>query len=268
MERYVKAVLAGLSLMLATPDLAQAPTLESDAGEVVVHGYPPHCHPRPGDPQDEVDLRAAVASPQQQQVVRIDPATGKLGLFPDDYPSSSSDMWQRDCKRLNDYVFRVPSDDTPLCIGSRNPNSPGLAQLRRAFDARAYWGKVMRFTAFVATRHVAGVSFWIATGAGQYEVGHKVKLGSNILLSGHFPSAPLRGNHEWMPITYTIGPFPCGGSQISYGVTLDGGGDVWLYQPKFEEIPDNALPRHLLHGKAYLDSDRICRHFLYETKFR
>lgn len=264
--RRTTAILAALWLLPLAPVAAQAPTApQPDASEIVVHGYPPHCHPRLGDPQDDVDLSAAIASPQQQQVIRADPATGKLGLFPDDYPPGG-DAWQRDGKRLNDYVFRVPTDGNPLCIGSRARVSAGLAQLRRAIDARPYWGKVMRFTAYVATRHVAGVSFWIASGAGQYEVGRKVKLGSNILLSGHFPSQPLQGNHEWMPISYTIGPFPCGGSQISYGVTLEGGGDVWLYQPKFEEVPDSALPRYPRHGKAYLKDDPICRHYIYGTE--
>jgi hypothetical protein len=73
----------------------------------------------PGDPQDDVDLSAAVASPQQQLVIRIDPATGRLGLFPDDYPPTGPEAWQRDGQRLNDYVFRVPTDGSPLCIGSR-----------------------------------------------------------------------------------------------------------------------------------------------------
>jgi hypothetical protein len=121
----------------------------------------------------------------------------------------------------------------------------------------------MRFTVFVATRHAAGVSFWIATGAGQYKLGRKVKLGSNVLAAAHFPTAPLQGNHEWTPISYTFGPFPCGGTDISYGVTLEGGGDVWLYQPAFEEVPDSEISRNLPHGKAYLKTDPICRHFIY-----
>jgi len=166
---------------------------------------------------------------------------------------------------MNEFVFRVPVDGTPLCMGSRKPLSPGLVQLRRAFNARPYWGKIMRFTAYVATRHAVGVSFWIATGAGEYQTGRKVKLGSNIILAGHFPSVPIRGNHEWMPVSYSIGPFPCLGAQISYGVTLEGGGDVWLYQPKFEEVPESEIPRHVRHGKDFLNQDYACRSKLYGT---
>jgi len=262
------ALIACVALIAsATSAIAQAPAAPpaADPAEIVVRGYPPHCHPRPGDPQDDVDLSAAAASPQQQQVIRADSATGKFGLFPDDYPPTPPDVWQRTGTRMNNYVFRVPVDGTPLCIGSRTSLSPGVVQLRRAFEARPYWGKVMRFTAYVATRHVAGVSFWIATGIGKYEEGRKVKLGSNIIKAAHFPSVPIQGNHEWMPISYIFGPFPCGGQQISYGVTLEGGGDVWLYRPKFEEVPDSQLPRYPLHGKTYLDTDTVCRHLIYGT---
>jgi len=269
MARPISAVVASLSLILAAAAAAQAPVIGSstaDPGEIVVRGYPPHCHPRTGDPQDEVDLSAAAAAPQQQQVIRVDPVTGKLGLFPDDYPPTAPDVWQRSGTRMNEYVFRVPPDANPLCIGSRNRLSAGVVQLRRAFEARPYWGKVMRFTAYVATRKVGEVSFWIASGTGQYKVGRKVKLGSNIIISGHFPPTPIRGDHEWMPISYTIGPLPCGGTQISYGVTLAGGGDVWLYQPRFEEVSAREISRHLLHGKAFLRRDPICRHFLNDAK--
>ena len=211
-------------------------------------------------------MSAATAAPQRRQVIRVDPATGKLGVFPDDYPSTGPDVWQRSGTWMDDYVFRVPADGTPLCIGSRKTPSPGVVQLRRAFEARAYWGKVMRFSAYVATRHVGSVSFWIATGTGKYEVGRKVKLGSNILKAAHFPSVPLQGNHTWIPISYTFGPFPCGGAQISYGVTLEGGGDVWLYQPKLEEVRDSEIPSYPRHGRAYLTTDPVCRHFIYGTE--
>jgi len=265
MGRRIGAIVACLALIVAAPIMAQVPTAAppvSDSDEVVVRGYPPHCHPRPGDPQDDVDLGAAAAAPQRQQVIRTDPASGQLGLFPDDYPSTPPEVWQRSGTRMNEYVFRVPADGTPLCIGSRDRLSAGVVQLRRAFEARPYWGRVMRFTAYVATRHAVRVSFWIASGTGQYRVGRKVKLGSNIIMSGHFPPEPIRGDHAWMPVSYTIGPFSCGGAQISYGVTLEGGGDVWLYQPRFEEVPDSEISRHQPHGRAFRNRDPLCRHFL------
>jgi len=96
MARPISAVVASLSLILAAAAAAQAPVIGSstaDPGEIVVRGYPPHCHPRTGDPQDEVDLSAAAAAPQQQQVIRVDPVTGKLGLFLAVPPGFATIIW-------------------------------------------------------------------------------------------------------------------------------------------------------------------------------
>jgi hypothetical protein len=265
MKGNISAIVAGLAMMLSGHGIAQASTAPPplDSGEVVVHGYPPHCHPRPGDPQDAVDLTPA-AGGKLQQVIRIDPATGRYGLFEDDYPVTGSDIWQRDGTGIDQFVFRVPASDDPVCIGARSPRAKGFAQLRRSFMARPYWGKFVRLTAFVATRKARDVRFWVAAGAGNYVQGHHVKVGANIVAGG-FQSNPFRGNQEWRPLSLTVGPLPCMATQISYGVMLNGGGDVWFYQAKFEEVPNNEIPaslRRLPHGAALLKADPVCRHFL------
>jgi len=263
-KNEMRAIVVGLALILSLPVAAKAaapPNLDAD--EIVVHGYPPHCHRRPGDPQDDVDLSPAAAR-QQQQVIRIDPTTGRYGLFLDDYPTTASDVWQRDGTGIDQFVFRVPANDDPVCIGARDPRASGFAQLRRAFAARPYWGKFVRLTAFVATRKAHDVHFWLAAGAGGYLANRQVKMGSNIVAGGTAPRG-FHGNNEWKPLSMIIGPLPCMATQISYGVTLKGGGDVWFYQAKFEEVPDGQIPaslRRLAHGEAMLGSDPICRHFL------
>jgi len=244
---------AGLVLPINTAAHAQTHALPD---ELVINGRLPHCHMRPGDPLDAVDLSGANAS---QQVIRRDPATGKFGLFPDDYPLTDPQEWQRDGTHLDQFVFRVPADGSPMCIGSRQRSTLGVAQLRRSFPAKPYRGKVLRFTAFVATQRVVELRFWLAAGRGDYKVGRKVKLGSDIVAGDDSHTKPIVGSHGWMPISYTIGPIPCGATQISYGVTLDGGGDVWIYKAALEEVRDAGLPKGLKHGKTFLDHNSSCR---------
>ena len=266
MKGGIGAIVAVTSLIFAWPGATQAPpspSSPSDPGEIVVQGYPPHCHPRPGDPQDTVDLAPAAAH-RQQQVIRIDPATGRYGLFPDDYPMTGLRDWQRDGTGIHQFVFRAPTNDDPVCIGAATSRPRGFAQLRRSFPARPYWGKVMRFTGFIATRKAAYVQLWAAGGAGGYRPGRQVRGGSNIVVGGGQRS-PFTGDRKWTPVSLTIGPIPCMATQISYGVTLAGGGDVWLHRAAFAEVPDGQLAPAVSRrdrGAAYLQKDPICRHFL------
>lgn len=241
---------------------AQQAGTEAAPGEVVVRAYVPRCKARPDDPQDQVDLTSA-ATEAKQQVIRLDAATGSYGLFPDDYPVTGPDVWQRDGTRLDQFTFRVPDDGSPLCIGAKSRFAQGFAQLRRSFQAKTYWGKVLRFTAFVATRRAVDVRFWLAAGEGSYSEGRKVKAGRNIVAGGDALRTPIQGNHAWMPISYIMEPVPCSAGEISYGVTLDGGGDVWIYKPELTVIPDNELPSFPRHGKEMLEADPVCRHSRY-----
>jgi hypothetical protein len=232
--------------------------------EIVITAYPPHCHPRPDDAQDAVDLAPAAAH-GEQQTIRLDASTGAYALVPDDYPSADPVQWQRAGTRMDQYVFRVPVDDNPVCIGARARPPAGFAQLRRAFAAKPLWGKVLRFTAFVATRQAANVRLWVAGGAGSPQPGKTIEPGTNIVVGGgQWP--PMAGNRGWTPVSLTIGPVPCMATQISYGVTLKGRGDVWLYKPRLEEVPESEMSpavRARQRGAEYLAADPICRHFIH-----
>ena len=125
------------------------PAEEPDLPEVVVVGRIPRCRAMPGDPLDSVDLAAAAAR-SQQQVIKRDPVTGAMGVFPDDDPVTGPGVWQRAGTRMDQFVFRVPQDGKPLCIGARSTDSPGWGQLRQVVDATPYHGKTVRVTMWAA----------------------------------------------------------------------------------------------------------------------
>ena len=178
--------LLAMVLALAPPPSAVSPGSaetavvpeESITPDIRVVGRPPRCRPRPGDPLDGVEMSPAALEPRQQ-VIKRDPETGAWGLFADDDPVTGPGVWQRAGTRLDQYVFRVPGDGTPLCIGARSRRSPGWGQLRQVVDARPYHGRTVRVTLWAASRDAGRVWFWVASGR-QYREGapHRADMAS------------------------------------------------------------------------------------------
>jgi len=230
--------------------------------EIVIVGRPPRCHPRPGDPQDQVDLRAAAAG--HRQTIRLDPATGGYALVADDYPETGPDVWQRAGMHIDRFVFRTPTNGDPICIGVRARSMVGEAQLRRAFAARPYWGKYMLLSVYLATRDAGPVAMWVAAGAKDPRPRTEADITRDIVAGGPKPIA-ITGNQSWRQVNLLIGPIPCMAAQVSYGVQIAGGGNVWLAKPHFVEVPEDKLSPSMkarLHGPAMLRSDPICAHYL------
>ncbi|HMI20932.1 MAG TPA: hypothetical protein VK533_15470 [Sphingomonas sp.] len=246
--------LASLILLLQAADASTLPPPDPQL-DVVMTAHPPHCRLRDGDPADTIDTTRKVGDPAAQ-VIRPDWKTGALGLFLDDYPVTGPTFWQRNGAHLDDFRFRVPDNGSPLCIGSKQGYPGGYGSLRRGFDAKPYHGRVLRFTAYVATWRAGTVIFWLAAGRGAYREGYRAPLGTNIVAGNNSDARPIKGTtHGWTPISYTIGPIPCSATQVSYGLILDGGGDVWMYKPQIEVIPDAELQRRFRSK----NTDALCK---------
>lgn len=230
--------------------------------DVVVVGVPPRCRPLPGDPQDAVDLHGAAA--KDAQTIRIDPTTGRYVLVADDFPTTGPDVWQRAGTRLGNFVFRARPTSRTACIGMKNGAWSGVAQLRRQFAARPVWGSYVMLSTRIATRKAGRVDVWIAAGA-NHDWRGQAPDHRQTMMGGGFKSVPLTGDYRWREANFLIGPVPCSAAAISYGVQLQGGGDVWLSDPHFVVVPETSLSptmRGVPHGAAMLAGNPICRHFL------
>lgn len=203
--------------------------------EIRVVGRVPRCHALPGDPLDGVDL-APAATQSRQQVIKPDPVTGAMGVLPDDDPVTGPGVWQRAGTRMDQYVFRVPGDATPLCIGARSRNSPGWGQLRQVIDARPYHGKTVRVTMWAASREAGRVWFWVASG----REGKPGKISRRADMAAESGSFEFRGSHRWTPVSLTMGPVRCDQEKISFGFLLDGPGDLWVYQPELQVVGEQS----------------------------
>lgn len=219
-------ILAGAAALLlgAGPAAQEAPPDEDSANEISVHGDIPHCHKRPGDPLDAVDVSSGPST--YNTVVEAD-AKGVFHLVPDHDPITGPVAWQRAGTQISAYLFRVPTDNSPLCIGSKGHGAGNsFGQLRRVIDARPLWGKYVRFTAFFATRKWNSARAWLgAWTPSRY-----------VLVAGDHESVSLDGTGQWAPLSITMGPIPVTAGRISYGFLLQGKGDLWILNPQIEVL--------------------------------
>ena len=219
-------------------------TDSTDAPEdppIRVIGRLPKCRSLPGDPLDSVDMAPAVAK-SSQQVIKRDPATGAMGIFPDDDPVTGPGIWQRAGTRIDQYVFSTPEDGTPLCIGARSGGPRGHGQLRQVVDAAPYHGKIVRVTMWVASQKAGRIWFWVASGR-KYKPGAPRQAD----MATQTGNLEFRGSHSWTPVSLEMGPVRCDQEKLSFGVMLDGPGDLWIYKPELEAI-----------GTAAREAERDC----------
>jgi hypothetical protein len=201
--------------------------------DILVNGRLPSCVRRSGDPGDAVDVSLAPAG--AQMMIARDPASGQFLLARDNDPIGGTD-WQRAGTAIRDYVFRAPSDGSPLCIGAHARFPRGFGQLRQIVDAVPYRGRGVRFSGYIATNKGADVRLWLAVGVEK----------RGVIAGNGTPTGSLDRRRGWKPFALEIPYVPKKGWSISYGFLLEGPGDVWVYEPRLEPLPSRGKGRQLL----------------------
>lgn len=201
------------------------------ADDIVVRGAIPHCKALPGDPED-----ALPATPAGKLVTIVpDEQNGGYRIIPnmkDGRPSvkASPDLWLRSGDALSNFIFRMPHDGTPYCIGKKPGHSGGVAKIMKIMDAAPYACRFLRFSLFVAARKAEGV-IWLNGG---YH-GNK-----NAGVYTTYAAVPIPKRMSWTPVLLQVGPIDKEAGWVHLGVHLVKG-DVWFVQPIFEVIPASEL---------------------------
>lgn len=235
------------ALLLLQPSYAQAPAARSGGGgEVVVQGHlTPHCRALADDPLDVMTEKAPRA-----HWVRIEPNPNGSGyhyVFSGGQPAASSltpvGQWRRAGNALYHYIFRQPTDGTPLCLGRRRPTrlpdesdearasevvvtaktkrDVSGAQLQQILHAEPYLCRSVRLTVNLASRDTAAL-LWF---------------------NGGYHDAQeywLEGTSGWKAIRLEQ-LVPWWSPWIGFGVGL-ARGDVWIDKARFEIVPAGQLP--------------------------
>lgn len=190
----------------------------------------PYCYKRPGDPLDAISAQGGM---MQLMVVPTGRFQGKLRHDTD--PVLGPGNWQRAGYEMHNYIFRVPLDDKPMCIGSRGAPFRSWGQLRTVVDPRPLSGKYVRFTGFIAARQGSDARVWLATATSTAILQGDVKGSKSVVSTG-----------RWEPFAVTMGPIRADATKLSYGFLLTGRGDMWITQVNLE-VFDTRPP---MIGKA------------------
>jgi hypothetical protein len=215
---------------------------------IVVNGRSVKCRPADNDPQDKVNA-APDGSTRIQSVLMPVYGGRRFELVPwgngkDKWSEEFFDfkryggpgVWRRQGNGIDQYIFRGPQNASLLCMGAKWPDPIGIGQLGQLVDAAPYHGKRVRFTAWAASRNASLVTFYLASGAL-----NKIGL---VIDGGNTNTHPWAGSHGWTPMMIEIGPISKDATFISFGFTLHGDGDVWLYNPKLQPVePGDAYQR-------------------------
>jgi hypothetical protein len=217
---------------------------------IVVNGRSVKCRPAADDPQDKANA-APAGSTRVQSVLMPVYGGRRFELVPweadlhgqlwsreffDFKRYGGPGVWRRQGNGIDQYVFRGPKNASLLCLGAKWPDPIGIGQLGQLVDAAPYYGKRLRFTAWAASRNASLVTFYLASGTT-----NKMAL---VVNGGNTNTHPWAGSHGWTPMMIEIGPISKEATFISFGFTLHGDGDVWLYNPKLEPVePADAYQR-------------------------
>jgi hypothetical protein len=181
---------------------------------------PPRCVKRSGDLADLVQVGRTKSA---QRVIAPD-KSGVLRWQLDKEPVLGPAFWQRAGTGIGQYVFRLPDDGLPMCIGSILKRPNGWGQLRKIIPTtKEMRGKYVHFTTLIAARDADQIRFWVALGGNGGRV-----------MGGDTHEAPLHGTFGWLQADVIVGPVPLGANHISYGFLLWGKGDVWVLDPQLE----------------------------------
>ena len=223
--------------------------------EIVVNGRARRCRSRLGDPLDLVDVGVTDSTHGARFRTIVPTAPGQYSLVDNSEQVTGPDYWQRVGIGLDSYFFRAPADNGPMCVGGSGQTWQ-FAGFRRIIDARAYVGKRVRFTLWVASASADQVSFWLSAGTQfvkRKQIGNRPEV-NHPLAGGNTNSVPWHGSHGWTPVLLEIGPISTETNHISYGFDLQGSGDVWIYKPTFEVVADEpgSVPKgdRLVIGSA------------------
>lgn len=134
-------------------------------------------------------------------------------------------------------------DAKMLAAGQRNLSIscpvPVRAYLRQAFEAPAWWGKRVRLSAWVKAENV------VPRLEGGNQAGAALYLSASDT-NGPIYNAVLTGTTDWTQLEL-VADIPAGAPYIPIGISLNGTGQVWARDLKFEEVsrdtPVSLLPQ-------------------------
>ena len=113
-------------------------------------------------------------------------------------------------------------------LRSKGLEPEGFGTLMQTFQASAYLGKRLRYSASIKSEDVEN---W----AGLWMRVDGVEKGKSLTLD-NMQNRPIKGTTEWQRYEIVLSVPPQGSTKIAFGILLEGNGQVWLSDIQFTEV--------------------------------
>jgi hypothetical protein len=147
--------------------------------------------------------------------------------------------WLLSGTKLAEYEVGVDADQTyqkhaSAFLKSRQASVAGFGMLMQQFAAEQYLGKRVRISGAVKSDEVKGwAGLWM-----------RVDKGKEVVAFDNMQDRPIKGTTDWQRYEVVL-EVPADATGISFGMLLDGAGEVWLSSTKFEivglDVPTTSL---------------------------
>jgi hypothetical protein len=139
--------------------------------------------------------------------------------------------WFRAGSRPNDYEMSVDrsvfhSGKASACLKSIVSEAPGFGTLMQEFKADAFRGKRIRLSGYVRSKDVTGwAGLWMRVDGSQKEM----------LAFDNMQNRSIKGTTDWTRYEIVL-DVPDQAQEIAFGLLLDGQGQAWMDDLKFEAV--------------------------------
>jgi hypothetical protein len=115
-------------------------------------------------------------------------------------------------------------------LKSKPSNVDGFGTLMQSIQAEQYKGKRVRLSGFVNSQEVVGwAGLWM-----------RVDQGKDAVAFDNMEDRPIKGTTSWQRYDVVL-DVPQDATGISFGILLDGMGEVWLSSTKFDVVGADVL---------------------------
>lgn len=144
----------------------------------------------------------------------------------------------------------VHSGNYSAFLRSKDERARGFATLMQQIKADRYRGERLRFSAFVKSKEVKGsAGLWM-------RIDHS---SGEVLAFDNMMNRPITGTNEWNHFSIVL-DVPVKSEVISFGILLNGQGQVWMDELTFE-IVDESVPVTENNSNEELSSEPVNLNF-------
>ena len=141
-------------------------------------------------------------------------------------------------------LFRSDTIETRYLqfLKNTNKNAKGFGTITKTLETESYLGKRIKMSALVKTKDIEGwAGLWM-------RIDENRNGKENTLSFDNMQNRPIKGNTNWTQYEVVL-DVPLLTEKIVYGLLLTGKGEAWIYNVKFDIVPNTVPVTNLMETK-------------------